>query len=939
MKIQKPTALLRYKKNWSIFILLVFLAVGFQAFFPAAFSDSRVEAATTAENKASQKAQDYCDNVALNSGGGDSEYYDPCIARYKAFYLGDEDPERKCPTGNDTQYQWCQNAAKAGRDQAAKDFSDFTKFCGVFVSNAKGGNWPNFSSLNGSNKQKAIDACNEGIKAGYVHTPGYYPANEPCKAKYKNDNTLLKACYAGESLVDSHLFTLGEIKSVAQSGNLDMTNNTSNPSNGGGGGGNNGNDGSGPDCESGDFSFNWALCPIFDGTNSVTHWIFTNLIQPLLMTNPICLDASANPTCDNTIFKIWSGFRIYGDIFLVIVLLVIVFGESIGGGMIDAYTAKKVLPRLLLAAILINLSIYIVSLAIDITNVVGGGIGQLLTAPLHNQGAFTIQPNGITQGAIAVFGAGGMLVGAFALGVTGIALLLVGLIITGAIAMIGIFVTLILRQTIILALLLISPVAFALWCLPNTQSWFKRWWDTLFQMLLVYPMIIVLFAVADVMSYVTQHNGTGGVLASIVAFMLLIIPLYLVPFTLRSSNRLMGAIHGAVSSAGKQVNAVTGRRAIGAAGQEVGKNWEATKAGNRFRGGSEFNRRGRLNRWLQGATLATPANIGFNPRRMRDRLEAARSTQISALSAEAEKSAAVQAIKGNDDLLAASIHGTGTEADARAYLQNLGQRGAELEQNIASIRQAKREVGAANFEDMAAASLAGTGTGYGGGFVEMADTINRVAGNDRARATRILASARGQAERAKRVDLYGPGFATSADTLSQLYMGDTTHEAAQERITDEVLSVKSAGEIGTARNNALTNMVPAIERRVARARANVAEAHQGGDASTIAQAEHEYKRVMAHTASMLDVAGSASPENAQLIGAILGQHTGSTVPERYEMQDGKRVAVGQRPETYADQIEALRADREFQQYRREYGSARAEAAAQAGEPPQPAPPE
>ncbi|HVX48354.1 MAG TPA: MFS transporter [Candidatus Saccharimonadales bacterium] len=349
-----------------------------------------------------------------------------------------------------------------------------------------------------------------------------------------------------------------------------------------------GSDGStAPTCESGDFSFNWALCPIFDGTNAVTNWIFTNLIQPLLMTNPICLDTTGN-TCDNTIYKIWSGFRIYGDIFLVIVLLVIVFGESIGGGMIDAYTAKKVLPRLLIAAILINLSIYIVALMIDITNVVGGGLGQLLTAPLKNNGAFTIQPDGITQGAIAAFGATGLLVGGFVLGVTGIALLLVGLIITGAIAMVGIFVTLILRQTIILALLLISPVAFALWCLPNTESWFKRWWDTLFQMLLVYPMIIILFAVADVMSYVTQHNGTGGTLSSIVAFMLLIIPLYLVPFTLRTSNRVLGAIHGAVSNVGKQINSVTGRRAFGGAGSQASENIRRMNENERFNRNSKY---------------------------------------------------------------------------------------------------------------------------------------------------------------------------------------------------------------------------------------------------------------------------------------------------------------------------------------------------------------
>src|SRR5208282_1078506 len=101
----------------------------------------------------------------------------------------------------------------------------------------------------------------------------------------------------------------------------------------------------------------------------------------------ICLDASG-ATCEggtnNIIFKAWSDFRVYGDVILIIALLVIVFSETIGGGLLDAYTVKKVLPRLLAAAILINLSIYIVALLVDITNVVGGSIGQVITAPLGN---------------------------------------------------------------------------------------------------------------------------------------------------------------------------------------------------------------------------------------------------------------------------------------------------------------------------------------------------------------------------------------------------------------------------------------------------------------------------------------------------------------------------------------------------------------------------
>ncbi|HVI60911.1 MAG TPA: hypothetical protein VM535_02000, partial [Candidatus Saccharimonadales bacterium] len=137
-----------------------------------------------------------------------------------------------------------------------------------------------------------------------------------------------------------------------------------------------------PNCENQGGPLGWILCGVFDIMSDGAQWIFANLLEPFLITAPV----STNP--QDPSFQIWSNLRIYGNVFLIIALLVIVFGESIGGGMIDAYTAKKVLPRLLVAAILINLSIYIVGFLVDFTNILGKGVGILLTEPLtHCQGA------------------------------------------------------------------------------------------------------------------------------------------------------------------------------------------------------------------------------------------------------------------------------------------------------------------------------------------------------------------------------------------------------------------------------------------------------------------------------------------------------------------------------------------------------------------------
>ena len=116
-----------------------------------------------------------------------------------------------------------------------------------------------------------------------------------------------------------------------------------NPS-GGGGAGAGGAGADTPQCETSGFALSWAFCAIINGLAGAMNDLYNDFIQPFLETKPINV---TNPQGDKThVYDIWSNFRVYGDIFLVIALLVIVFGESVGGGMIDSYTAKKILPRL-----------------------------------------------------------------------------------------------------------------------------------------------------------------------------------------------------------------------------------------------------------------------------------------------------------------------------------------------------------------------------------------------------------------------------------------------------------------------------------------------------------------------------------------------------------------------------------------------------------------
>jgi hypothetical protein len=338
----------------------------------------------------------------------------------------------------------------------------------------------------------------------------------------------------------------------------------------------------GPSCEGTLGPLGWILCSVFTTVGDIVQWILTNIIQPFLITAPISTDPASSS------YQVWSSFRVYGDIFLVFALLVVVFGQSIGGGLVDAYTAKKVLPRLLVAAILINLSIYIVALMVDLTNILWQGVGNLITEPLRQAGAWTFKISG------------GQIAGVFTVGIIGLVLsagVVSGLVValstaSGAgaaismlifallpmiLAVVAVFLTLIIRKGIILLLVLVSPVAFALYCLPNTEKYFRKWWDALLTTLLVYPIIMLVFAIADVLSVtiLTANNvgqaqvvayakagATTGpsplsnneVLALIVAFVAQFLPLFLIPFAFRLAGGFLGRMHEVATGVGNRVN-------------------------------------------------------------------------------------------------------------------------------------------------------------------------------------------------------------------------------------------------------------------------------------------------------------------------------------------------------------------------------------------------
>jgi hypothetical protein len=230
----------------------------------------------------------------------------------------------------------------------------------------------------------------------------------------------------------------------------------------------------------------WIICPVFNLLAKITDGAYI-LVDNLLVVEPLPLTTSK----DVGIFNAWSIMRNFANVAFVIFFLVIIFSQLTSVG-INNYGIKKLLPKLVVAAILVNISYWICAIAVDFSNILGGSIKGVLDNIQVDAGTetkFTTwaeTSSGLLGGSLA-----GIVVGSTLFFAT-LSVLLPMLVIVLA-TIVTVFLTLVLRQVFIVILIVISPLAFVAYLLPNTESFTKKWRTTFQLMLLIYPIIALVF--------------------------------------------------------------------------------------------------------------------------------------------------------------------------------------------------------------------------------------------------------------------------------------------------------------------------------------------------------------------------------------------------------------------------------------------------------------
>lgn len=292
-------------------------------------------------------------------------------------------------------------------------------------------------------------------------------------------------------------------------------------------------------CEAGAITF--FICDmIIDPMNAVISWVFDKLIISLLKFRPLQNDGG--------LYNAWKAVRNLTLGFFFIIFLVSVFATALGVP-IDNYTLKKVMPRMVLAAIFIPFSWVICAIIIDIGNIFGAGIGSVFNGV--TAGIEVDLSTGLLTG-VGGFGAAvGAIVGAYAvLATPGAAVALAFSLFSLVLAVLTVFLTLVLRHLVISALLVLSPVAFIAWILPATEGFFKKWLSFLTKAVLMYPLIVLLINMAFLLqSLGTTGSGTfeAGVaepVGQLVSIMLPAIALFLIPATFKVAGGAIAAVSG-----------------------------------------------------------------------------------------------------------------------------------------------------------------------------------------------------------------------------------------------------------------------------------------------------------------------------------------------------------------------------------------------------------
>lgn len=274
----------------------------------------------------------------------------------------------------------------------------------------------------------------------------------------------------------------------------------------------------------------WIFCPVLKtGTNAADN--VQKTLDEIFALSSTALD-------DKNIETVWRRIRDIANLILIISLIIVVMSQFTGYGFTN-YQIKKSLPKLIAAAILINLSFLISQAALNVSELVGKGVSELLN---NIVAGITISPTSFEN---LIFKSSGNLLiiaGILAIGIPMLGAVLLSLIVS--------LLLISVRKVFVLVLIVISPIVFALLPMPGGDNLFRKWRGAYLAMLLIHPMIQIFYSASVLTKSLlagVQTSGPSAAIMPIIANSLPFASLFLIPVVIRGAFKSLGKIGNAIA--------------------------------------------------------------------------------------------------------------------------------------------------------------------------------------------------------------------------------------------------------------------------------------------------------------------------------------------------------------------------------------------------------
>lgn len=293
----------------------------------------------------------------------------------------------------------------------------------------------------------------------------------------------------------------------------------------------------------------WIICPVMTLTGKLIDQSY-QFVAEMLRVQPLFVDGQAKG-----VYDAWSIMRNVANVAFVVAFLIIIFSQVTSVG-IGNYGIKRMLPRLIVAAVLVNISYWICAIAVDASNIAGKGMMDLFNVA---ENSYKIPESSHWSSGEGWEGLVGLALAGAIGGMAALYLVLSALVpvlLPALLAIITVLLVLMLRQALIILLIVIAPLAFVAYLLPNTEQYFKKWRQFLQTLLLMYPVISLIFGASAlaskiVMGSADHENKLITIAVQIMGAGISIIPLFITPVVMKAAGGVLNRFGGIVNNPNK----------------------------------------------------------------------------------------------------------------------------------------------------------------------------------------------------------------------------------------------------------------------------------------------------------------------------------------------------------------------------------------------------